>query len=67
MSPSVVAAPEWITISSGRVAFAKANAAEAFPPGAGSAGGVAIAKTEENEKVRQKGNQRSLGDTADNL
>jgi len=45
MSLSVVAAPEWITISSGRVAPASAMAAVAFPPGAGNAGGVAIAGT----------------------
>ena len=50
MSPSVVAAPEWITTSSGCVVVAKANAAEAFPPGAGSAGGVDIAKTTEKER-----------------
>ena len=55
MSPSVVAAPEWITTSSGCDAVTKANAAVAFPPGAGSAGGVDMAKQGgKSEKVRQK-------------
>ena len=66
MSPSVAHAPEWITISSGRVVPATARAAVAFLPGAGNAGGVAIASTGRSKrKSETKGNQRSLGDTAD--
>ena len=68
MSLSVVAAPEWITISSGRAAPASAMAAVAFPPGAGNAGGEDMAKhREERSKSETKGNQPSLRDTADNL
>jgi len=70
MSPSVVAAPEWITTSSGCDVFASARAAVAFPPGAGNAGGFDMAKTrgERTKSVRQKEiNQITFGDTADNL
>ena len=47
MSPSLVAAPEWITISSGCCrTLLVPSAAVAVPPGAGSAGGVDMANVQ---------------------
>ena len=54
MSPSVVAAPEWITTSSGCDMFASANAAVTFPPGTGSVGGLDMAKRGRAKSVKQR-------------